>query len=96
MVFVVIGVDQSDPILIMFKFLRNNAKSTSLPQLDQLYGQAICKLSVPEKIAYCQRLIESSRFQLAQACPKQDASHLRSLIEAADQEIHRLNSGREH
>ena len=80
----------------MFKFLRNTPENASLPQLDQLYGQAIIKLSVKEKIAYCQRLIESSQFHLAQACPKKDATHLKSLIQAADQEIHRLSSGRDH
>ncbi len=80
----------------MFKFLRNNAESASLPQLDRLYQEAISKLSDSEKIAYCQRLIESSRFDLAQSCPKKDATHLKSLIEAADQEISKLNSDRGH
>lgn len=78
----------------MFKFLRNNAENASLPQLDQLYGQAVSKLSVKEKIAYCQRLIESSRYQLAQSCPKKDIVHLKSLIAAADQEIHQLNANK--
>lgn len=77
----------------MFKFFRNTPQQAPLGQLDHLYGQAIVKLSVKEKIAYCQRLIESSEFHLAQACPKKDATHLKSLIQAADQEIHRLSSG---
>ncbi|KAB5491530.1 MULTISPECIES: hypothetical protein [Flagellimonas] len=76
----------------MFNFFRNSSKKTSLIQLDHLYMNAISKLSVNEKIAYCQRLIESSEYQLAQSCPKKDVPHLKSLITAADEEIHKLRS----
>lgn len=82
--------------LMMLNFFRNSTKKTSLQQLDHLYMQAISKLSVNEKIAYCQRLIESSQYHLAQPCPKKDVPHLKNLIQAADEEIHKLRTRKDY
>ena len=60
--------------------------------LDDLFGKTISKLSVDEQIAYCQRLIESSKYQLSHQCPKKDSEQLKDLIVAATQEIQRLDS----
>ncbi|MEQ5791378.1 hypothetical protein J4E06_09980 [Muricauda sp. NFXS6] len=76
----------------MFKLFKNSHKKPSLHQLDQLYGQAICKCPLQEQISYCQRLIESSRFQLEHSCPKKDSNYYTKLIEAAHAEIERLRS----
>ncbi|SFC20776.1 hypothetical protein SAMN04487891_107117 [Flagellimonas taeanensis] len=76
----------------MLNFFRNSSKKASLQQLDHLYMQAISKLSVNEKIAYCQRLIESSKYHLEQSCSKKDVPYLKSLIQAAGDEIHKLRS----
>lgn len=61
-------------------------------QLDHLYGKTISKCPLQEQISYCQRLIESSRYHLAQSCPKKDSGHFKNLIEAADSELERLHS----
>lgn len=76
----------------MFKFLRSESKKTPLAHLDELFKQTISKLPVNEQIAYCQRLIESSKYQLTQQCPKKDSSYLKGLILAADDEIQKLSS----
>ncbi len=76
----------------MLKFIRNKPKIASLCHLDDLFGQTISKLPVNEQIAYCQRLIESSKYQLSQNCPKKDTEQLKNLIAAANIEIQKLDS----
>ncbi|MEC7265088.1 MAG: hypothetical protein VXW38_15220 [Bacteroidota bacterium] len=76
----------------MFKFLRNKPDCPPLCQLDQLYKHTISKLPINEKIAYCERLIESSRYHLVHACPKKDHEHFKILNEAAILEIKRLKA----
>lgn len=76
----------------MFKFLRGNSTKEPLAHLDILFNQTISKLPVHEQIAYCQRLIESSQYQLSHQCPKKDSEHLKCLIKAADVEIQKLNT----
>ncbi|MEW2921847.1 hypothetical protein AB1A65_10290 [Muricauda sp. ANG21] len=76
----------------MFKFIRLKSREVSLCHLDRLFGQTISKLPVKEQIAYCQRLIERSEYQLSQHCPKKDSEQLKDLISAATMEIQRLDS----
>ncbi|MFD2098840.1 hypothetical protein [Flagellimonas iocasae] len=76
----------------MLKFIRFKPKEVSLCRLDDLFGKTISKLPVNEQIAYCQRLIESSKYQLSQSCPKSDSEQLKDLISAATFEIQRLDS----
>jgi len=76
----------------MIKFIRKKPKEVSLCHLDSLFGQTISKLPAKEQIAYCQRLIESSKYQLSQNCPKKDSEQLKNLITAANIEIQRLDS----
>lgn len=76
----------------MFKIFRNNSTTPSLHQLDQLYGQTICECSLQEQMAYCQRLIESSRYELRQSCHKADSNHLEQVLEAAECELKLLKS----
>ncbi len=76
----------------MFNFLRNKSDCPPLCQLDQLYKHTISKLPINEKIAYCERLIESSRFQLAHSCPKKDHGHFKSLLDAANEELKKLSA----
>jgi|GEM_PF-4051780 hypothetical protein len=74
----------------MFKFLRNKPDCPPLCQMDQLYKHTISKLPINEKIAYCERLIDSARFQLAHTCPKKDLGHFKNLLSAAESELLQL------
>ena len=74
----------------MFKFFKISPVKPTLCQLDHLFGQTVCELSVPEQIAYCKRLIESSQYHLAHSCPKKDVHYLKDLIDAADRELQLL------
>ncbi|RIV46034.1 hypothetical protein [Flagellimonas pelagia] len=76
----------------MFNFLRNKPDCPPLCQLDQLYKHTISKLPINEKIAYCERLLESSRFQLSHSCPKKDLGHFKNLVLAAEAELQQLRS----
>ncbi len=76
----------------MLKFIPKKPKEVSLCHLDDLFVKTISKLPVNEQIAYCNRLIESSKYQLSQNCPKQDSEQLKNLIAAANIEIQRLDS----
>lgn len=74
----------------MFRFFRNKEAKTDLRQLDGLYQQTVCQLSVQEQIAYCNRLIDRTKYQLQQPCPKKDVKCLKNLLLAAITEINRL------
>lgn len=76
----------------MFKIFRNNSPTPSLHQLDQLYGQTICECSLQEQMAYCERLIERSRYQLERPCPKTESNHCKALLSAANTELEQLKS----
>ncbi|WP_285654995.1 hypothetical protein [Allomuricauda sp. NBRC 101325] len=58
--------------------------------MDHLFGQTISNLGVPEQIAYCKRLIESSRYHLTHSCSKKEIPYLKELIDAADRELQLL------
>ncbi|SDQ82311.1 hypothetical protein [Flagellimonas zhangzhouensis] len=74
----------------MFKIFKIPPVKPSLCQLDNLYAQSICELSVPQQIAYCKRLIESSQFYLTHSCSKKEIPYLKELIDAADRELQLL------
>ncbi|HBU76809.1 MAG TPA: hypothetical protein DEF18_01775 [Muricauda sp.] len=76
----------------MLKIFKNSAPTPSLRQLDNLYGQTICKCPLQEQISYCQRVIESSEYHLGQSCPKKDSNQLKQLIQAARDELKQLRS----
>ncbi|MBW8198563.1 hypothetical protein [Flagellimonas abyssi] len=76
----------------MLKIFKNSASTPSLRQLDNLYGQTICKCPLQEQISYCQRVIESSEYHLGQDCPKKDSNQLKQLIRAARDELKQLRS----
>ncbi|NDV42659.1 hypothetical protein [Flagellimonas sediminis] len=59
-----------------------------------MYKHTISRLPIKEKIAYCERLIESLRFQLAHSCPKKDLDHFKILLSAAQSELSNLISDR--
>jgi len=76
----------------MLKFLKKRAPKPTLSQLDSLYANTIRKCPLQEQISYCQRLIESSQYQLRQSCPKVETDFFKNLIEAADIELKKLKS----
>lgn len=66
-------------------------KCPPLVELDGLYQSAISELPVCTKRDYCERLIRRTEFELTQAKCKKEIRTLKTLRNAAKNEIYKLD-----
>ncbi|MBK6953174.1 MAG: hypothetical protein IPH24_14350 [Crocinitomicaceae bacterium] len=76
----------------MFKnFFANKQNSTPLQELDELYRNTIQNLTIEQRLAYCQRLLERTKFELKSATLPETISAMKELESATLDEIKNLN-----
>lgn len=65
--------------------------SPNLPELDDLYRQAIAPLDENLRLDYCQRLLQRTEYFLKNAEAESEIEKLKALAKAANQEISQIN-----
>ncbi len=78
----------------MFSKLTEYFKLTSQPgclsEMDVLYKDTISAFDTDQRIAYCQRLIRRTQFDLKNTQEKQKKKALKELLNVAEKEISSL------
>ena len=72
-------------------YFKSSPQSVCLSEMDCLYKDTISKLTSDLRTAYCQRLIDCTKYDLVHTSEKEKRKLLGKLIMAAEQEIHNLS-----
>lgn len=67
------------------------ASTPSLPEVDELYRQAIEPLNEDVRLEYCERLLCRTEYFLRNAQQEKEVQQLKELAKAASNEISNLN-----
>lgn len=72
-------------------YLKPKSRIVCLSELDCLYNQVISTLTEEMRTAYCQRLIERTRYDLGNTKNDKKRKSLEELLMAAEREICNLS-----
>ncbi len=73
-------------------YLKQKPRTVCLSELDRLYKETISCLAMDVRTAYCQRLIERTRYDLGNMGVNEKKEPLEQLLLAAEREICNLSA----
>ena len=72
------------------KKITGKTRTDNLSEMDELYHNAMSKLSDDIRLDYCRRLIERTKYEIRHEKASKRKQHLETLIQAAENEIQKI------